>query len=123
MSGTLRVLVVEDEMTIALSIEDMLIEMGHEVIDLAMRLPQGLALAKAADFDIAILDVNLDGRMSFPIADVLNDRGVPYLFVTGYGSAGIDSAYRDGTIVIKKPFDLADLRTGIDRLLSSTGRV
>src|ERR1700753_3195575 len=119
MNEVLRILVIEDEMTIALSIEDMLIELGHEVVDLAMRLPQGLALAKAAEFDLAILDVNLDGRMSFPIADVLNDRGVPYLFVTGYGSAGIDLVHRRGRIVIKKPFDLADLRSGITRLMST----
>jgi DNA-binding response OmpR family regulator len=118
MSGAFRILVVEDEMTIALSIEDMLVELGHEVIDLAMRLPQGLALAQAAEFDLAILDVNLDGRPSFPIADILNDRGVPYLFLTGYGSAGIDLAHRRGKIVIKKPFDLADLKVGISRLMS-----
>src|SRR6201995_5739888 len=102
MNGAFRVLVIEDEMTIALSIEDMLIELGHEVIDLAMRLPQGLALAKGAEFDLAILDVNLDGRMSFPIADVLNDRGVPYLFVTGYGSAGIDLVHPRGRIGVTK---------------------
>lgn len=118
MNEAFRVLVIEDEMTIALSIEDMLIELGHEVIDLAMRLPQGLALARAASFDLAILDVNLDGRPSFPIADVLNDRGVPYLFLTGYGSAGIDPAHRRGRIVIKKPFDLTDLRVGISRLMA-----
>ncbi len=118
MKDALRVLVIEDEMTIALSIEDMLVELGYDVIDLAMRLPQGLALARSAEFDLAILDVNLDGRMSFPIADILNDRGVPYLFITGYGSAGIDPAYQRNRVIIKKPFDLADLRSGINRLLS-----
>ena len=121
MDGALRILVVEDEMTIALSIEDMLVELGHQVIDLAMRLPQALELARAADFDLAILDVNLDGRMSFPIAEALDDRGLPYIFVTGYGSAGVDPAYRKDAIVIQKPFDLTDLRGSIDRLLSARG--
>jgi DNA-binding response OmpR family regulator len=118
---TLRVLVVEDEMTIALLMEDMLIELGHEVIDLAMRLPQALELAKVADFDLAILDVNLDGRMSFPVAEALDHRGLPYIFVTGYGSAGVDPLYRKNSIILPKPFDLADLRASIERLGQTSG--
>lgn len=119
MGEALRVLVVEDEMTIALLMEDMLVELGHEVVDLAMRLPQALELAKAADFDLAILDVNLDGRMSFPVAEALDARGLPYIFVTGYGSAGVDPAYRKNSIVMKKPFDLTDLQASIERINSA----
>jgi CheY-like chemotaxis protein len=108
----LRILIVEDEMTIALMIEDMLTDLGHEVAAMAMRLPQALALAQTADIDFAILDVNLDGRMSFPVADVLSDRGVPFVFATGYGSAGVDPPYK-GRTVIRKPFDMSDLKTAI----------
>jgi CheY-like chemotaxis protein len=86
MADRKRVLVVEDEMTIALLIEDMLTDLGHEVVGLAMRLPQAMELAATAIVDLAILDVNLDGRMSFPVADLLSARGVPFVFATGYGS-------------------------------------
>lgn len=110
----LKILIVEDEMTIALLMEDMLVDLGHEVVGMAMRLPQAMLLAHSSELDLAILDVNLDGRMSFPVAEVLKDRGVPFIFATGYGSAGIDPPYKGGA-VIKKPFELADLRRAIDR--------
>ncbi len=110
----LRILIVEDEMTIALLMEDMLLDLGHEVAGMAMRLPQALELAETAVFDIAILDVNLDGRMSFPVADVLAARGVPFLFSTGYGAAGVDPAY-SGRVVMRKPFEIKDLQSAIAR--------
>lgn len=111
----MRILIVEDEMTIALLLEDMLTDLGHEPAGLAMRLPQALELAETEDLDLAILDVNLDGRMSFPVAEVLQRRGVPFLFATGYGSGGIEPPYRD-RVVIQKPFSLEDLGRAIDRV-------
>jgi CheY-like chemotaxis protein len=119
MADPMRILVVEDEMTIALLIEDMLGELGHEVVGLAMRLPQAMELATMASLDFAILDVNLDGRMSFPVADLLSARGVPFVFATGYGSAGLDESYRGQVTVVKKPFRLQDLQSAIDRTLRS----
>jgi CheY-like chemotaxis protein len=105
--------VVEDEMTIALLIEDMLLELGHEVADMAMRLPQALERARALDIDFAILDVNLDGRMSFPVAEVLIERGVPFIFATGYGALGLEPRFHEHP-VLKKPFDLKALETTIE---------
>ena len=113
MSKPLRVLVVEDEMTIALMIEDMLVDLGHEVVGMAMRLPDALALAGVAEIDFAILDVNLAGQMSFPVAELLKSRGVPFIFATGYGSAGVDAPYRGRAVVMKKPFALKDLSGAI----------
>ncbi len=112
---SLRILIVEDEMTIALLMEDMVLDLGHQAAALAMRLPQALVLAETADLDLAILDVNLDGRMSFPVAEVLMRRGVPFMFATGYGSGGIEPAYRD-KVVIQKPFSLEDLGRAIDKV-------
>ncbi len=112
---SLRILIVEDEMTIALLLEDMVLDLGHEPAALAMRLPQAMEMAETEDLDLAILDVNLDGRMSFPVAEVLERRGVPFLFATGYGSGGIDPPYRD-YVVIKKPFSLEDLGRAIDKV-------
>ncbi|MFB9948136.1 response regulator [Rhizobium puerariae] len=114
---SLRILVVEDEMTIALLMEDMLMELGHQVVDLAMRLSQAEELAKKADFDMAILDVNLDGRKSFPVADILTGRGIPFAFATGYGITGIEPAY-GGSPVITKPFLIDDLKVAIETLSS-----
>lgn len=99
-------------MTIALLIEDMLVELGCELADLATRLPRALEIAETIEADFAILDVNLDGRMSFPVAEILDRRGVPFVFATGYGPAGLSEAYRDRP-VIKKPFDLKALEAAI----------
>ena len=111
---TLRVLIVEDEMTIALMIENMVMDLGHEVVELAMRLPRAIEVAREAEIDFAILDVNLDGRMSFPVADVLTERGVPFVFATGYGSAGIEGSYK-GRPILSKPFGIGDLRSALER--------
>lgn len=110
---SLRVLIVEDEMTVALLLEEMVEDLGHEVAGLAMRLPQAEHLARTRTLDIAILDVNLDGHMSYPIAEILRERGVPYLFATGYGSGGIEPRYR-GSVIIKKPYDLDEVREAIE---------
>lgn len=112
MATPLRVLVVEDEMTIALLIEDMLHDLGHEVVGLAMRLGPAAELARAKAIDFAILDVNLDGRMSFAIAEILKSRGVPFAFATGYGPSGIDPRFADCP-VIDKPFDIAALQAAL----------
>lgn len=112
---SLRILIVEDEMTIALMLEDMVVDLGHKPAALAMRLPQALQMAETEDVDLAILDVNLDGRMSFPVAEVLQRRGVPFFFATGYGSGGIEASYRD-RLVIQKPFSLEDLGRAIDKV-------
>ena len=112
---SLRILVVEDEMTIAFMIEDMLTEMGHAVVALAMRLPDALSAAQAMEFDLAILDVNLDGLKSFPVADVLVGRAIPFAFATGYGALGLGDAWR-GRPVLVKPFRLEDLREVITAL-------
>ncbi|WP_116090061.1 response regulator [Sphingomonas crusticola] len=117
MTDTLRVLIVEDEMTIALLLEEMVEDLGHQVAGLAMRLPQAIELAHSRPLDLAILDVNLDGHMSYPVAEVLAERGVPYVFATGYGSAGIDAQYRD-RVIIKKPYALDDIKGAIENALA-----
>jgi CheY-like chemotaxis protein len=104
----LRVLVVEDEMLVAMNIEDMLLDLGHEVAALANRLETALSFAREAQLDVAMLDVNLAGQASFPVADVLRERGIPYLFATGYGVQGIAEAHRQAP-VLQKPFRARDL--------------
>jgi len=108
----LRILIVEDEMLVAMNIEDMLLDLGHEVAGLAGRLDAALALAREAEFDLAMLDVNLAGETSFPVAAVLTERNIPFLFATGYGIKGIAEEYR-GRPVLQKPFRARDLEAAI----------
>ena len=109
----MRILVVEDEMTIAFMIEDMLLDMGHEVVNVAMRLPEALNAARTLEFDLALLDVNLDGHSSFAVAEVLSARRIPFAFATGYGSGGIGAPFKERP-VLRKPF----LQTDLQRVLA-----
>ena len=104
----LRILIVEDEMLVAMNIEDMLLALGHEVAGIAGRVGAALALAEEGGFDLAMLDVNLAGETSFPVADLLRARGIPFLFATGYGIDGISEDYRSAP-VLQKPFRSRDL--------------
>ena len=115
-----RVLVVEDEMMIAIMLEDMLLDLGHQVVGVAQSLPAALAMteAKAGQFDMAILDINLAGERSFPVALRLAERGVPFMFATGYGALGLEEPFRD-TFTLKKPFQQEDLARAIDRVCPS----
>jgi CheY-like chemotaxis protein len=111
----LRILVVEDEMLVAMNIEDMLLELGHDVAGLASRLEPALALASEGRFDAAMLDVNLAGDPSFPVADLLAERKIPFLFATGYGRAGIEERFRHHPI-LQKPFRAAELAAALASL-------
>jgi DNA-binding response OmpR family regulator len=103
-----RVLIVEDEAMIAMLVEDMLTVLGYEVAGIAYRLEDALGAARAADIDLAILDVNLSGEASFPVAEILRERGVPFIFATGYGTAGHKGDFGDA-LVLKKPFNVKGL--------------
>ena len=89
-----RVLVVEDEVMVSWVLEDMLAELGCEVVGPAARVSQALAIVEAETFDLAVLDVNLNGQKSFPIADALVARSVPFVFSTGYNKDGIPDTYK-----------------------------
>ena len=113
--GLRRALVVEDEIMVAMYVEDLLTELGFEVAGIATGLDQALPLAREGSFDFAVLDINLAGQLSFPIADVLRERGIPFLFASGYGSKGLIEAYRS-TIRIQKPFVRRDLAQAIAKI-------
>lgn len=100
-----RVLVVEDEMMAASMLEMVLGECGCVILGPVPRIEQGLALARDEAIDAAILDVNLGGEPVFPIADLLAERHVPFVFVTGYGAPGVDARRYPGAAVVQKPYD------------------
>jgi len=104
-----RVLVVEDEAAISLLLEDMLLDFGCEVIGPAARLAAALDVVGRESIDLAILDVNVAGEPIYPVAEALAQQGVPFVFSTGYGSAGIKDAFRDRP-VLQKPFAQHDLK-------------
>jgi CheY-like chemotaxis protein len=103
-----RVLLVEDEGIVAMVVEDYLLDLGYEVVGVAARLEAGMRLAQYAAIDVAILDVNLAGKLSYPIAELLYERGIPFLFATGYGSAGRPDEFRD-IPTLAKPYGKNDL--------------
>ncbi|NBU28501.1 MAG: response regulator, partial [Caulobacteraceae bacterium] len=96
----LRVLVVEDELLVSMLVEDMLSDFGCKVVGPASDIDQALQLARDAGIDVAILDVNVSGRQSFPVADILKGRGLPFAFASGYGEAGVIDAHR-GALVLQ----------------------
>lgn len=114
-----RVLVVEDEMMVAMLVEDMLGDMGCEVVGPAYALDSALDLAREAEnLDCALLDVNLGGRPIFPVADILRERGVATIFATGYGEAGLRPEDQ-GSPVLQKPFRAADLLKALKSALQA----
>jgi CheY-like chemotaxis protein len=114
-SAPLRIIVVEDEMMIAMLLQDMLADLGHTVVGIATRLEQALDLARTADADLAILDVNLNGVDSFAVAQVLAERGLPFFFATGYGALGLEAPFQNA-LTLKKPFEIKDLSQTLQRL-------
>ena len=113
-----RALLVEDEGVVALLIESMLGELGYQVLGPVPRLSKAVKVAQDEAFDIAILDVNLNGLSSFPIANVLADKNIPYLFATGYGRRGIPAELSD-TVVLQKPFRTKQLAKAIDDAIAA----
>jgi len=105
----LRVLLVEDENLIALLLEDMLAELGHTVIGPIARLNKALEIAQRDEFDVAILDVNINGGDTYPIAEALAARDIPFVFSTGYGRNSLRAPYHDRPI-LQKPFQQDDLK-------------
>jgi CheY-like chemotaxis protein len=111
-----RILVVEDELMIRMLLEDMLGELGYTIAAEAARIDEALQAAKTADFDLAILDVNLNGEPISPVADALVARGMPFVFATGYGEQGLPETYR-GRPTLKKPFQLDGLKLMLEKAL------
>lgn len=110
-----RILLVEDEPMIAFALEDMVIDLGFEVVGPAFRLADALDLAGSEQFDVAVLDVNLNEQRSYAVADLLKDRGIPFLFATGYAEGGV--GWTEETIVIAKPYNRSQLSRALDQLL------
>ena len=110
-----RVLVVEDEMAVAMLIEDMVAELSYEIAALVPRLEDAMQYRDSESFDLAILDVHLNGKTVFPFAKELEEREIPFLFVTAYGPLGVPEEFRHHHI-LQKPFGPVELRRALMEL-------
>jgi CheY-like chemotaxis protein len=110
-----RVLVVEDEMLVLMMIEDMLADLGCESVTSAATVDKAIVLINAQVFDIALLDMNLNGHDSHPVAEALSERGVAFVYSTGNTSQSSRDGYSDQP-VLKKPFKYEELAAILSRL-------
>jgi CheY-like chemotaxis protein len=113
-----RVLVVEDEALVMMLLEDTLVDAGCEIAGVASRVDEALEKAASLSFDVAILDVNLNGRQTFDVARCLASRGIPFVFATGYGPASLLADFRNVPI-LQKPFQQQDLEAALRQALSA----
>lgn len=122
MSGNFRaasrtsILLVEDEVMIRMMVADMLEELGYTIAGEAGDIDEGIRLVQAVDFDIAILDVNVNGKVITPVAEAVQMRGLPLVFATGYGAQGLPEKFLDRP-TLQKPFQIETLARTIEAVL------
>lgn len=111
-----RIMVVEDEALVAMLVEDALLDAGAVVLGPSATVAEALALLERSDApDAAVLDLNLAGETSTPVADALVARGVPFVVATGYGASGLPSGY-EHVPVLAKPYDPDELTSSLARI-------
>ncbi|HEX7883076.1 MAG TPA: response regulator [Afipia sp.] len=110
------ILLVEDEVMIRMMVADMLEELGYTIAGEAGDIDEGIRLVQAVDFDIAILDVNVNGKVITPVAEAVHMRGLPLVFATGYGVQGLPEKFRDRP-TLQKPFQIETLARTIETVL------
>ena len=113
-----RVLVVEDDYLIRMLLEDMLADLGYSIAAAVGTIAEASELAATGEFDVAVLDVNLDGQEIYPVAEILVKRGLPFAFVSGYGEDSLSAPYR-GRPALQKPFLAEQLESTLAGLLAT----
>lgn len=98
---------------VSILIEDMILDLGHEVVGPAAQLDDALTLAREADFDTALLDINLGGLLTYPVAELLEARAIPFVFITGYGAGALPENFRSHP-TLQKPFTQKDLKAALN---------
>ena len=123
MPTTPRLLVVEDSYLLILTLETMCEDLGWQIVGPTSRLDQAMAMARTETFDAALLDVNLDGEMSWGVADVLTARGIPFAFSTGYDQTDMLPDHLVGSPVVAKPYRLDDVERQLRRMMTAGAQV
>lgn len=113
------VFLVEDETLIRMMIAEMIEELGHKVVAEAGSIQAAEPLARTSPFDLGIFDINIGGSVISPIAEIVAARGLPFIFVSGYGPEGLPAMFK-GKPVLRKPFSIAEFGSVITSALSGT---
>ena len=112
------VFLVEDEAMIRMMVADMLEELGYRIAAETGEINEAIRLAETTEFDIAILDVNVNGKVISPVAALIKARNRPFIFATGYGTQGVPEDFRDRP-ALQKPFQIETLAEVIANTLKS----
>jgi CheY-like chemotaxis protein len=110
-----RIFIVEDEPMVRSLLQDMLAGLGHDVCASAAGLDDAIQTAATSNFEVAILDINLNGIAVYPAADVLIQRGIPFIFATGIDQE-LPERFRQSPRV-QKPFLEFQLQDALDRIV------
>lgn len=113
------VLLVEDEALLAMMLEDLLHDRDVDVVK-AARIPAALELVATRHIDAAILDIRIATEEVFPVADALQQAGIPILFSSGYGDNGLPADYREYPM-LQKPYGLKQIQDALDALMARAG--
>ena len=116
-----RILLVEDEVMVSWALEQAIVSLDCVVVGPAARISQALAMVETEVFDAALLDINLNGENSYPVADALIARGLPFVFATGYNKDSAPHGY-EGFPRLQKPFSIPELRDALTKLLIAKPR-
>jgi CheY-like chemotaxis protein len=117
MKGSL-IFLVEDEALIRMMVAEMLEELGHRVIAEAGSILEAEPLARTSKFDLGIFDINVGGCNISPVAEIVSARGLPFIFVSGYGPEGRPASFKDKP-VLRKPFLIEHLADMINSALNN----
>ena len=116
----LRFMILDDEAIIALDLAGILQDLGHSVVSMVTRVAGGMEFARYGGLDMAILDINVHGVASFPLAAILQDRGIPVIFASGYGETGLIDGFRDA-LVLTKPYGVDHLSQVVAKARQAAG--
>ena len=114
-----RLLIVEDSYLLILTLENMCEDLGWQIVGPASRLDEAMEMARTRTSDAALLDVNLDGEMSWGVADVLKARGIPFAFSTGYDQTDMLPDHLAGSLVVAKPYRLDDVEHRVRQMMTA----
>ena len=112
-----RILLVEDEVMVAWLLKDMLRQLGYVIVGHVSSVGQALTIIEVEEIDAVVLDVNLNGEKSYPVAEALALRGVPFVFSTGYDRKSLPICYIERPM-LQKPFKLSALKNALDAILA-----
>lgn len=113
---SLRLFIVEDEYLLLTLLQEFIAELGHQVEAATCDFDAALVMAQKANFDVAILDVNLAGTLVWPVADIVKQRGRPIIVTTGYNERALPDDL--DCPVLQKPYRVSDLGQALELALS-----